>query len=389
MTLGFEFYIIKKLICRRDGIGRRAGLKIQSWQQGAGSTPAAGTKGCLMTTLLFFAIIVNNYKGVIMCTAATYKTKDFYFGRTLDYEFSYGDQITVTPRNYTFDFKFMGEVKNHYAIIGMAHIVNDYPLYYDAMNEKGVCIAGLNFVGNAVYNNPIEEKENVAQFELIPWILCQCENMNEVRNLLDKINITNTPFSDKLPTAQLHYIIADKNDCITLECTKDGMNIYDNKVGILTNNPPFDIQMFMLNNYMSLSPKQPDNSFGENIDLKQYSRGMGALGLPGDLSSASRFARVTFTKLNSKSSDNENDSVSQFFHILGSVDQQRGCCEVAEGKYEITIYTSCCNADKGIYYYATYNCHRINAVDMHKVNLDDSRLFAYDLIKDEQIFLQN
>ena len=29
---------------RCDGIGRRAGLKIQSWRQGAGSTPATGTK---------------------------------------------------------------------------------------------------------------------------------------------------------------------------------------------------------------------------------------------------------------------------------------------------------------------------------------------------------
>ena len=71
-----------------------------------------------------------------MCTATTYKTKDFYFGRTLDYEFSYGDQITITPRNYPFKFKFMGEVKEHYSIIGMAHIAKDYPLYYYSVNEK-------------------------------------------------------------------------------------------------------------------------------------------------------------------------------------------------------------------------------------------------------------
>ena len=132
-----------------------------------------------------------------MCTAAVYKTKDFYFGRNLDYEFPYGEEVTITPRNYPFSFRFQGEMKQHYAMIGMAHVADDYPLYYDAMNEKGVCIAGLNFVGNAVYNNPIEGKENVAQFELIAWILCQCENMNDVRNLLEKINITNTPFSDK------------------------------------------------------------------------------------------------------------------------------------------------------------------------------------------------
>ena len=83
-----------------------------------------------------------------MCTAATYKTKDFYFGRTLDYEFSYGDEVTVTPRNFCFRFRHMSEVKTHYAMIGMAYVADDYPLYYDAVNEKGLGMAGLNFVGN-------------------------------------------------------------------------------------------------------------------------------------------------------------------------------------------------------------------------------------------------
>ena len=77
---------------------------------------------------------------------------------------------------------------------------------------------------------------------------------------------------------------------------------------------------------MNLSPKQPENTFAKDLNLKTYSRGMGALGLPGDLSSASRFAKVAFTKMNSKSGDGEEESVSQFFHILNSVDQQRGCC---------------------------------------------------------------
>ena len=82
-----------------------------------------------------------------MCTAATYKTKDFYFGRTLDYEFSYGDEITVTPRKFPFEFRHMGKRYSHYAIIGMAHVAGGYPLYYDAINEKGLGMAGLNFVG--------------------------------------------------------------------------------------------------------------------------------------------------------------------------------------------------------------------------------------------------
>ena len=324
-----------------------------------------------------------------MCTAATYKTKDFYFGRTLDYEFSYGDEIAVTPRNYAFDFRHTSACTSHYAIIGMAHIVGNYPLYYDAINEKGLGMAGLNFVGNAVYAKPVSGKENIAQFEFIPYILGKCANINEAKSLLASINLTDTPFSEKLPTAQLHWIIADENGCITVESMADGLHIYDNPVGVLTNNPPFETQMFMLNNYMSLSPKQPQNTFANGLALNSYSRGMGALGLPGDLSSASRFARVAFTKMNSISADSENESVSQFFHILGSVDQQRGCCEVSEGKYEITIYTSCCNTTKGIYYYTTYNNHQISAVDMRKENLDSTELMRYPLIEEQQINFQN
>lgn len=324
-----------------------------------------------------------------MCTAVTYKTKDFYFGRTLDYDFSYGDEITITPRNYCFQFRHMGVMENHYAMIGMAHVAADYPLYYEAVNEKGLGMAGLNFVGNAYYEKTLSDGENVAVFEFIPWILGQCTTIKEVRALLDKIHLVDTPFSEKLPSAQLHWLISDRNEAITVESVKEGLKIYDNPVGALTNNPPFDKQLFNLNNYIHLSPKDPKNSFSDKLTLNRYSRGMGALGLPGDLSSQSRFVRVVFTKMNSVSDESETRSVSQFFHILGSVDQQRGCCDVGDREYEITIYTSCCNADKGIYYYTTYNNHQITAIDMHRENLDSVQLIRYPLIEEEQIRMAN
>lgn len=117
-----------------------------------------------------------------MCTAATYKTKDFYIGRTLDYEISYGDEITITPRNYEFKFKEKEPIKTHNAIIGMAYVVENYPLYYDAINEKGLGIAGLNFVGNTHYNEKQEGKDNITQYEFIPWILSQCSTVKEAKN---------------------------------------------------------------------------------------------------------------------------------------------------------------------------------------------------------------
>lgn len=324
-----------------------------------------------------------------MCTAATYKTKDFYFGRTLDYEFSYNEEITITPRNYEFKFRNNGSISNHYAIIGMAYIEENYPLYYDAINEKGLGMAGLNFVGNAYYNEQEEGKDNIAQFEFIPWILSQCATVKEAKVLIEKINILNVSFNDQLPLAQLHWIIADAESSITVEAVKEGIKVYDNPVGVLTNNPTFDKQLYALNNYINLSNKSPRNTFATDLKLQQYSRGMGAIGLPGDLSSQSRFVRATFVKMNSVSTDEENESVSQFFHILNSVDQQRGCCQLDDGKYEITIYTSCCNATKGIYYYTTYNNHQITAVNMHKEDLNVNQLIRYPLISGEHINFQN
>lgn len=324
-----------------------------------------------------------------MCTAVTYKTKDFYFGRTLDYDFSYGDEVVITPRKYPFSFRNMGVLETHYAMMGMALVEGDYPLYHEAVNEKGLGMAGLNFVDNAVFSDEMPGKDNVATFEFIPWILSECATVKEARKRMEKLNLTKESFSEKLPVAQLHWIIADRDEAITVEAVKEGIKIYDNPAGVLTNNPPFEEQMFMLNNYMHLSPKSPENLFSKELPLHVYSRGMGALGLPGDLSSPSRFVRTAFVKMNSVSGDSEEESVSQFFHILGAVDQQRGCCDVGEGKYEITLYTCCCNADKGIYYYTTYDNHQITAVDMHKEDLGGSLLVRYSLIEGEQIKRQN
>ena len=324
-----------------------------------------------------------------MCTAATYRTKDHYFGRTLDYEVSYGEEVVVTTRNFPFHFRHMGGLSSHYAIIGMATVAGEYPLYYDATNEKGLSMAGLNFPGNADYKPLAEGKDNVATFELIPWLLGQCATVEEAKAYLARMNLANTPFGPQFPVSPLHWIIADRDCAITVESVREGIRIYDNPVGILTNNPPFDYQMTNLTNYMSLSTEPPENHFSDQLDLTPYSRGMGMLGMPGDLSSASRFVRVAFTKLHSVSGTSESESISQFFHILGSVAQQRGCVHMGEGKYEITIYTSCCNTDRGIYYYTTYENSQITGVDLHRENLDGQQLSRYPLMTGQRIHMQN
>ena len=324
-----------------------------------------------------------------MCTALDYQTADHYFGRNLDLEYSYNETITVTPRNYPFAFRKAETMTSHHAIIGVAFIVDDYPLYYDAVNEKGLGIAGLNFPENADYKPEVTGKENITPFELIPYILGQCSSVSEAKSILANINIIALPFSDTLPLSPLHWMIADRNSAIVVESVKDGIKIYENPVHVMTNNPTFDMQMFSLNNCMSFSSNPPTNSFSPHLTLETYSRGMGGIGLPGDLSSNSRFIKAAFTRLNSVSGTSESESISQFFQILGSVAQQRGLVHLGQDKYEYTIYTSCCNTDKGIFYYTTYENSQISAVDMHKEDLNAETLVSYPMIKGQQIKMQN
>ena len=318
-----------------------------------------------------------------MCTASNYITDNHYFGRNFDYEISYNERVTVTPRNYELKFRKIDDIKTHYAIIGIAAGIDEYPLYYDACNEKGLAIAGLNFAGNAVYRQFEEDMVNITPFELIPYLLGTCSSVSEAREALGKINLVNINFADELPLSPLHWMISDEVEAIVVEPLANGLKVYDNPVGVLTNNPPFDKQLFYLNNYRGLSNKNPENTFG--VDLEEYSRGMGAIGLPGDLSSASRFAKVAFTRANSYSDNDEASSVGQFFHILGSVEQQNGCTFIDDPDlYEYTIYTSCYNTNKAILYYRTYHNSQITAVDLYRENLDSSELINYLLINEEQ-----
>lgn len=312
-----------------------------------------------------------------MCTAISYKTNHHYFGRNLDLERGYQEGVVITPRNYPLSFRYEKTHERHYALIGMAAIANDYPLYFEATNEKGLSMAGLNFPGNAFYPDFSSEKENVAPFELIPYLLGSCGSVKEAKNRLSSINVVHCNFSEELPVSPLHWMISDKEASVTLECTKDGMKIFENPLGILTNNPTFDYHLTNINNYQGLYEGGAENRLCKRLPLENYSLGLGALHLPGDFSSASRFVKTVFVKEKSICNGGESESVNQFFHMLQAVAMPKGCVMTPSGEYEYTRYSSCCNTDKQIYYYTTYQNFAIRQVNMHDVNLNDVCLFSY------------
>ena len=311
-----------------------------------------------------------------MCTAIVYRRNTSYFGRNLDLERGYGEEVVITPRYYKINMRCKKAIISHYAMIGMATVVKDFPLYYEATNEKGLSVAGLNFPENAFYYDFSHDRDNIAPFEFIPWILAKCACIDEVKILLSKINLINMNFNDQLPLSPLHWMISDSKCSIVVESVKGGIKIYENPFEVLTNNPKFDFHKTNISNYMGLSVGCAISHFSESIPMKNYSLGMGALGLPGDFSSASRFVRALFVKENSVSESNEHSNVNQFFHILNSVAMPKGCVAVGD-KFEYTRYSSCCNIKSGIYYYTTYNDFTVRSINMHNVDLNRSCLYRY------------
>lgn len=315
-----------------------------------------------------------------MCTAIIFSPKDHYFGRNLDLEVTFGQEVVITPRNYAFKFRKLSVMKKHFALIGIALVSDNYPLYFDAANEKGLGIAGLNYPNRADYKKEVSGKDNVAPFEFIPWVLGQCANINEAKKLLASINLVDINFSDQLQLSPLHWLLADKTGAaITVECDKDGLHVYDNPVGCLTNNPEFPKQLSNLDNYADVSPKMPVNNFAKDLSFEGYSRGLGSRNLPGGLDSEARFVRVAFNKFNAPQAASEAENVDNYFHILHSVEQQKGLDEVAPGKFEYTIYSDGVNLDKGVLYYTTYTHKQISRVDLHREDLESAELVAYPM----------
>ena len=300
-----------------------------------------------------------------MCTAMAWQG---LFGRNLDLEYDIPCAVTLTPRHYP-----LPNQTEHHAILGMALVQDNFPLYFDAFNEAGLAMAGLHFPNSAHYNSPQTGSENVPSWQLIPWLLGQCGNLAAVRQILARLNITDEAFSPTFPPSPLHWLIADTADYLVLEACRDGLHWYDAPVGVLTNEPPFPQQMDRFAQYRHLSPAIPDNTLFPETELLCV-RGSGAWGMPGDVTSVSRFIRAAFHRRHAVPGDVPAQTTAQFFHILDSVAQIKGCVQLPDGSLEYTRYTSCCDLTRGSYAYKTAWDSTAKTVYLQQGDLNCDRL---------------
>ena len=275
-------------------------------------------------------------------------------------------------------------MEQHFAMIGMAHVEDGVPLYYDAVSEAGLAIAALNFPISAAYLPPRAGAHNVASFELIPWLLGQCRTLSDAITLLRDTNIIPDRFRDHLPASPLHWMIADRHSAAVIEPMPDGLIIHDNPFGVLANEPPFPYHATRVADFSHVRAEPPENHLCPTVTLPLYSRGMGGIGLPGDFSSSSRFIRALFAKTHTVHKT-PPEEISRFFHVMDTVSQPSGTAVTDHGVPIATVYTSCADLATASYYFTTYGCRRIRAVYLHAEDAVGDRLLTYPIDGGEDI----
>lgn len=329
-----------------------------------------------------------------MCTALTIKSSkgNNFFGRNMDLEYNFNQSVVIVPRNYKYENKVTGNMEGgNYAIIGMGSVIDNHAALADGMNEKGLACAGLNFSGFAYYEKePVKGKVNIAPYDFILWVLFNHETVDEVKKAINNIELVDVPLNEKYPVPTLHWMVVDKTGkSIVVEKTKDEFAVYDNNIGVLTNNPIFDWHIINLSQYVGITEMYPKETRWCNQELEPLGVGTGTIGIPGDFSSVSRFVRIAFIKSRLPKVEDDLSGISQFFHMLDYTAMVKGGVMTMEGKEDFTVYSSCMNQEKGIYYYKTYNNNRINAVDINKEDLDISEIKVFPYLIKQDVYYEN
>ena len=313
-----------------------------------------------------------------MCTGVRFSDNNggMYFGRNLDWSVPYGQKVVITPRGYKYTSAFLGEATMKAgAVIGMAIVEENTPLYFDCANENGLAIAGLNFPGYAKYETEaVDGKTNIAAYEFPLWVVMNFSTVDEAEKALKDVAIIAKPINDKYPVSELHWIIGDSKRSIVVEYTDRGMEIFENDVDILTNQPGYGWHKENLRNYMNLFSQMPKEVTWGKAKMTAFGSGSLMRGIPGDYYAPSRFVRVAYLNTHYPVKTTEEENVSRLFHTLAGVAMIDGAAAMADGAYEKTIYTGGYSTVSKTYYYNTYEDPAIQKVAMGDHNLDSAEL---------------
>lgn len=333
---------------------------------------------------LAFAPIASN-----ACTSFILKGNDggTVYGRTMEFGLPLKSELTSIPRNYAakgigLDGKYGSGLgwTTKYAAVGMNPM--GLPELVDGMNEKGLIGGVLNLPDSAQYQAVTQANsgESISSLQVLTYALTNFATVDEVKVGLRKIKVNGAKialYNNNTPL--VHYTFHDANGkSIVVEYIKGELQITDNPIGVMTNDPPFQDHLNNIGSYINLSNIEKPPIIINGAKFSAPSSGSGLHGLPGDFLSPSRFIRALFLS----NSVPKNYSTAQMnaaaWHILGSFDIPPGAVTLPAsnpygggiGGIEITEWSVTANNKNMTYAVKMFENTNIYVFDMKKMDMN-------------------
>lgn len=330
------------------------------------------------------------------CTGITLTAADgnVVRARTMEFNVDLKSSVIVIPRGQartgtTPDGKPGLSWKAKYASVGINPM--GMPYLVDGLNEKGLSVGLFYFDQSAQFQpyTPADADQTLASWELGSYILDNFATVDEVRKGLADVTVAPVKFDQFNIVLPVHFVATDTSGkSIVIEYVDGKLNIHDDEIGVITNNPPFDWHMINLQNYVNLGLQNaPAQKLG-GVDIKGLGQGTGLLGMPGDFTSPSRFVRAAIFSHGIAPSTDANHATFQAFHILNNFDIPKGVVrdgdKDADGNInaDYTQWTSANDLTARRFYFRTYEDSTIRVVDLTKQNLDADKILSWPMEQD-------
>lgn len=315
-----------------------------------------------------------------MCTSVIYENQnnEFFLARTMDFSIPLSGKPIFIPKDFVF-YKAQSKktFSSSYHFVGAGRLVDEY-VFGDGVNEKGLSVASLYFSDDAVYQEPKNMNElQLAPHDVVAWLLGTCETVAEVTSKIKEISIVaevSPVINGVLP---LHWLVADKTGAsIVIEPVKQGLEIYENTVQVMANSPSFPWHLTNLNQYPMLSNiSAPSSNYHEFI-AKGNGAGSGAVGLPGDYTSISRFVRIAFMNQYCEKGQTPEESINIISRMLSAVYIPKGVKLKSNGAIDYTQFTSFMDLERSSYVINYYENNRFLQIDLKDlVNRKEPKVF--------------
>ena len=331
----------------------------------------------LASLLLAAFALASPYKEVNACTGITLSTTDNtkILARTIEWGGSdLNSQYVIVPRGYTQQSYVPGGTDGmrftaQYGYVGLA--VEQKEFIAEGLNEEGLAAGLFYFPGYGKYKefDEAHPDRNIADLQVVPWILGSCKNVEEVKEAFRHVRVVSL-----VPEAStVHWRFTDATGHqIVLEIIDGKCVFYENPLGVLTNSPDFNWQLTNLNNYVNLHPGNVAPQQLDSLTLRPFGAGSGLFGIPGDVTPPSRFVRAAFYQATAPQQATGLLSVLQSFQILNNFDIpigiEFGADETPTDIPSATQWTASSDVTNRIIYFRTMYNSTIRSFDLKEID---------------------